>query len=280
MEAVRYYWEYQKWKLILIAVGLTAAIGFTAALIVWFTVGLPALQGAEANFFDFFGMWAMDFYSSVADIQTYLVNNWPYLLCIIGTIIGFAGLLVSLSKKSRHRKAKITGFSILILVGVGTFAGYGVANGFTIFKDTQKAVQTHQYVLISWQGQIGSGDCITPAWLTINQVDTPQLGTLPGIQNAEDVEWVSRIWETQNQAPANIRIYVKIYYSDGSNWEKLIREGGYEANSPFSATIRVHIPEGKTPIKAQIWFTELDYFWIWHFGWKTVYDSGPMTIIS
>jgi len=279
--ALRYYYEYEKWKFTAIVIISAIAILTVGAIVCWYLFGAPAWQTFLDNFFGFFTMTGQDIYGSFADLQTYILGHWAEFLFLILFIGFFAGLIVVLVRiKKRHRVILTAVCTVgLILTGAGLVTSYAVNEGLlqnpfggVISPDP---VITHKYITVQFDGYFKGGDDLYPSQFQVTSVTvTEQITTGELDQVKHDFVGTPTWTLREDKGTGIVRVYAKIVFADGSEWgEEQLWQSSHAPNSQFDWTYRFDCPDGKDPVSFQLRITQLDYFWIWHYGYKEVYNN-------
>lgn len=279
--ALRYYYEYEKWKFTAIVIISAIAILTVGAIVCWYLFGAPAWQTFLDNFFGFFTMTGQDIYGSFADLQTYILGHWAEFLFLILFIGLFAGLIVVLVRvKKRHRVILTAVCAVgLILTGAGLVTTYAVNEGLmqnpfggVISPDP---VITHKYITVQFDGYFKGGDDLYPSQFQVTSVTVSEQITTGELDQVKHDFVGTPTWTLrEDKGTGIVRVYAKIVFADGSEWgEEQLWQSSHAPNSQFDWTYRFDCPDGKDPVSFQLRITQLDYFWIWHLGWKTVYNN-------
>jgi len=280
-DAIRHYYEYEKWKFTIIVVGIGLVIITVGGLIWYFLVGAPTWNTFVENLAGYFTNIGQSTIGSFADLQTWIINYW-YILVELILFFPFVGMLIyGLTVKGKRRKlflgigtigAGVVGFSLVTTTALA-YGGY-LENPFKGSSATSDPVITHYYVLFQFDGYFRGGSIFGRAELDVNTASaTKHLA----IGNQETLKWtiVSHSWTIDENNPvAIVRVYAKIKFSDGSTWgEYQLWQGKYKYQSQFDFTLRFDCPTGKTPQQFFFRVEMLNYFLWWHYSYETVYSN-------
>jgi len=279
-DAIRHYYEYEKWKFITVAIVLSIAILSVVGLIWWFFWGAPQWNTFVENLASYFTELGSSTYLSFANLQSYFANYWIDFIMLIAFIGCIIGIFYTLAKVRRHRKKILLGLGVAAgIIGFSLTTHFAIAQGYieNPFKGaaaTPDPVITHHYILYTFNGKWDDGWWWDESTLQVTSA-TATLQTAAGQQ--DNVRWqiVSHSWTIQEDgATAIAKVYAKIIFTDGSEWGwEQLWQGKYAPNSNFDFTLRFDVPTGKTPKTFIFKIEELDYTWIFHHGYKVVFNN-------
>jgi len=279
--ALRHYYAYQKWKFTVIILAVTAIALLIGGIVFYYFIAAPAWQTFIDNLVAFFTRTGQSWYYGLADLQTYLLNHWGELLFLILFTTSIGSLIIVLIRAKRRHRVLLAGVLTIAtaVTGFGLISTFAVNQGFikNPFGDVPvtPSPTTHYYITVQFDGYFKGGDDLFPSELQVSKVTVSRqtaVGELTSVKHdfVGSPTWTLR----EDKGTGIVRVYATITYSDGSKWgETQLWYSSHAPNSQFDWTYRFDCPHTKTPVKFQLRIELLDYFWIWHYGYKTVYSN-------
>lgn len=280
--ALKHYYNYQKFKLLLIVGAIGVAILIVAGLIWWFLVGAPAWNSFIDNFVAYFASLGMSTALSLADLQTYFLNHWADFLAlaiIILSVFGFVYITVRVRRKQKLLGYAVCGialFSGVMTLGVGLAVGQSQDNPFNGGSSTGTTLN-HKYVLVNFDGYFRDGGFWANSTLEVQQVTvTEQTAVGEQTQLRWTRTWVGDTKIQDTNPTAMVQVYVTVKYSDGTSFSDMLWKSNHGPDSQFDWTLRIDCPSGKEPNQFTLKITMEKYVWyliyVQHYGQGVAYQ--------
>lgn len=278
--ALKHYYEYKKTVFLTLVVGIGLIILVIAGALWYIFVGAPTWNTFAENFVGFFTNWGTNITLSAADIQTYLIEHWVDIILFITFFGGLGGLIYVLAVK-HGRRHKILGaavcLGIMVFSGLATISQMAVSGELQINPHTgtiSAPESTHYYVLIQYRGVWRDGWWWNEAALDTKSCTITRQTTIGELTS---LRWqiTYQDWLECSQEPVALaKVFVKIAYTNGEDTGWIEIFGGDFNNGNFNFNLRIDTPTGLTPKTVYFKITELDYTWLVHHGYVTVYSTS------